>query len=265
MERRDERIPTIQPSWPASCRRSCTAARSREVPGRRAHSNFFVIQRPGRDRPGTRFLGRSTTARATADPVLLSHPAGWPELRPGSGHHRGGDVNGTQNSSIRPDVASPGHALRRDDLALLKYVQSADTMTLTHPAIGAPTDPHRPRGWALAPLPRPWRRPAWRRGSAAAVVVTAITTTGEESLPTARLPPPAPAEWPDGTRWRLQRLQRLQEERLSTASSRWSRRNGPTTTSGPTSPTRRPAPHPFGTQLPPAHHPGGGSNSPSGG
>jgi hypothetical protein len=78
-----------------------------------------------------------------------------------------------------------------DDLALLKYVQSADTMTLTHPTYSArklTRSSHT--AWTLAPITfapstlPPTGLASTSGGSAAFVVVTAINdATGEESLP----------------------------------------------------------------------------------
>jgi hypothetical protein len=79
------------------------------------------------------------------------------------------------------------------DLALLKYVQSADTITLTHPKYSArklTRSSHT--AWTLAPITfAPSTQPptglaSTSGGSAAFVVVTAINdATGEESLPCA--------------------------------------------------------------------------------
>lgn len=78
-----------------------------------------------------------------------------------------------------------------DDLALLKYVQSADTMTLTHPKYSARKLTRSGHAiWSLAPITfAPSTQPptglaSTSGGSAAFVVVTAINdATGEESLP----------------------------------------------------------------------------------
>ncbi|MBN9086242.1 MAG: hypothetical protein J0J01_05000 [Reyranella sp.] len=77
------------------------------------------------------------------------------------------------------------------DLALLKYVQSADTMTLTHPNYAARSLTRSGHAaWTLAPLtfapstPAPTGLGSTAPGSAASLVVTAINdSSGEESLP----------------------------------------------------------------------------------
>jgi hypothetical protein len=91
---------------------------------------------------------------------------------------------------VRFTLATPYAAA---DLALLKYVQSADTMTLTHPAYAVRrlTRSGHAR-WLLQPItfqpstPTPAGLAASALGSAAVVQVTAINdATGEESLPSA--------------------------------------------------------------------------------
>jgi hypothetical protein len=80
-----------------------------------------------------------------------------------------------------------------DDLALLKYVQSADTMTLTHPSYSARRLTRAGHAlWSLTSITfAPTTQPptglaSTSGGSAAFVVVTAISdTSGEESLPSA--------------------------------------------------------------------------------
>jgi hypothetical protein len=79
------------------------------------------------------------------------------------------------------------------DLPLLKYVQSADTMTLTHPAYSARKLTRAGHAlWSLTPITfAPTTQPptglaSTSGGSAAFVVVTSINdATGEESLPSA--------------------------------------------------------------------------------
>jgi hypothetical protein len=91
------------------------------------------------------------------------------------------------------------------DLPLLKYVQSADTMTLTHPRYSARKLTRADHAiWSLAPITfAPTTQPptglvSTSPGGAATVVVTAISdATGEESLPS----PPAGSSNGSGGTW----------------------------------------------------------------
>jgi hypothetical protein len=142
---------------------------------------------------------------STGDRIALSGIVGMTEL---NGRTVTATVIDTNRVSIGIDTtgfdpwASGGAAARlfslptpyaADDLALLKYVQSADTMTLTHPKYSARKLTRAGHAiWSLTPITfAPTTQPptglaSTSGGSAAFVVVTAISdTSGEESLPSA--------------------------------------------------------------------------------
>ena len=138
-----------------------------------------------------------------------------------------------------------------DDLALLKYVQSADTMTLTHPTYSARKLTRSGHAaWTLTPITfAPSTLPptgcATSGRSAAFVVVTAINdATGEESLPCSE----AGSSNGSGGTWNWKAVPAA---RTTTSTKRRARSTaslprcrptaGPTATSTPTSRTRRPA------------------------
>ena len=165
--------------------------------GARRLRNFFVHPHGGAsNRPGTRFVGPvdDHAVRHRLIPFQFrSLPAGQTYVLV-FGHRtlqvvlNGGFVlDGSGNVYT---LATPWDAV---DLPRLKYVQSADTMTLTHPA-------HAPRNltrtghatWQLDRLtfaPRtaaPTGLAAASVGGASYIVVTALNdSTGEESLPCA--------------------------------------------------------------------------------
>lgn len=170
--------------------------------GVRTMRNFFVHPQGGAsNRPGTRFVGEVAdsavrhrlipfqfrTAPAGQTYVLVFGPYTMQVAM--MGEEGPGFVESAPG--VRFTLATPYAAA---DLARLKYVQSADTMTLTHPG-------HAPRSltrtghaaWRLDPLtfaPRT-AAPAGLAavsggGGSAFVVVTALNDgTGEESLPSA--------------------------------------------------------------------------------
>jgi hypothetical protein len=140
---------------------------------------------------------------STGDRIALSAIAGMVQL---NGRTVTVTVVDANHLSIGIDTtnfaasASGGQAARlfslptpyaADDLALLKYVQSADTMTLTHPKYSARKLTRAGHAiWSLTPITfAPTTQPptglaATSGGSAASVQVTAINdSTGEESLP----------------------------------------------------------------------------------
>jgi hypothetical protein len=142
---------------------------------------------------------------STGDRIALSGIAGMVQL---NGRTVTVTVIDADHVSIGIDTtaftpyASVGQAARlfslptpyaADDLALLKYVQSADTMTLTHPKYSARKLTRTSHtAWFLVPITfAPLTQPptglaSTSGGSAAFVVVTAISdATGEESLPSA--------------------------------------------------------------------------------
>lgn len=169
--------------------------------GARTLRNFFVHPHGGvSNRPGTRWIGEvdDSSRRHRLIPFefrTLPNPPGQTYVLV-FGHLTMQvamwDGSGWGFVEISPGtiftLATPYAA---DDLPLLKYVQSADTMTLTHPAYAVrKLSRSGHAAWTLAPITfAPSTQPptglaATGGGSAAFVVVTAINDgTGEESLP----------------------------------------------------------------------------------
>jgi hypothetical protein len=169
--------------------------------GVRTLQNFFVHPQGGAsNRPGTRFIGEvgDSSRRHRLIPFeFRTLPAGQTYVLVFG--HLAMQVamwNGTSwgfveaSPDVRFTLATPYDS---DDLPLLKHVQSADTMTLTHPAYSARRLSRTGHAaWTLAPITfAPSTQPptgltATAPGSAGHVVVTAISdATGEESLPSA--------------------------------------------------------------------------------
>ena len=168
--------------------------------GARTMQNFFVHPHGGAsNRPGTRFVGEveDSTVRHRLIPFQFrTLPAGqcyalcFGHLTMQVVYFNNGVPGFVQDS--------PGHIFTlvtpyaASDLPLLKFVQSADTMTLTHPSY-APMKLTRTghAAWALtsityAPLTQAPTgvTPGAPAGGGAAIAVTAISdATGEESLP----------------------------------------------------------------------------------
>lgn len=190
-------IPTIKPSFAAGELSPFLHGRidlARFHTGARRLKNFFVHPHGGAsNRPGTRFVGpvddhavrhrlipfQFRTAPAGQTYVLVFGHRTLQVMTNGGLVLDGGGVY---------TLATPYDAA---DLARLKYVQSADTMTLTHPA-------HPPRAltrtghaaWSLGVMTfapqtaAPSGLAAAAGGSAGFIQVTAINdNTGEESLP----------------------------------------------------------------------------------
>jgi hypothetical protein len=195
-------IPVIQPSFAAGELSPFLYGRvdlGKFHVGARTLRNFFVHPHGGAsNRPGTRFVGEvdDSSRRHRLIPFeFRTLPAGQTYVLVFG--HRTMQVamwNGATWGFVKssPDVlfslATPYAA---DDLALLKYVQSADTMTLTHPRYSARRLTRTGHAaWSLTPITfspstlAPTGLAASAAGSAAYLVVTAINdATGEESLP----------------------------------------------------------------------------------
>jgi hypothetical protein len=167
--------------------------------GARTLSNFFVHAQGGAsNRPGTRFIGEvdDSIQRHRLIPFQFrTLPAGQTYILV-FGHHTmqvamntGTTIGFVETSpGVRFALATPYAAA---DLPLLKSVQSADVMTLTHPNYAARelrrTDHD---AWTLRPITftpstvAPTGLASTSGGTAAFVVVAAISdTSGEESLP----------------------------------------------------------------------------------
>src|SRR3954468_5977773 len=197
-------VPIIQPSFAAGELSPFLYGRvdlGKFRVGARTLSNFFVHAHGGAsNRPGTRFVrelddsgkrhrlipfpfrtlpagqtyvlvfGHQTMQVAMANNIAGAFSGGFVDSSPG----------------VRFTLATPYAAT---DLPLLKYVQSADTMTLTHPRYAARSLTRSGHAaWALAPIPfapstpAPSGLAATSGGSAASLVVTAIDDgSGEES------------------------------------------------------------------------------------
>ncbi|HYD04112.1 MAG TPA: hypothetical protein VEC60_00215, partial [Reyranella sp.] len=169
--------------------------------GARTLTNFFVHAHGGAsNRPGTRFVGclDDSTRRHRLIPFQFrTLPAGQTYVLV-FGHHTM-QVAMNTGSTLGFVETSPGNRFTlatpyaASDLALLKYVQSADVMTLTHPNYAARSLRRSSHAaWTLQPItfaptvPAPTGLAATAAGTAAHIVVTAIAdATGEESLPTA--------------------------------------------------------------------------------
>lgn len=191
-------LPTIQPSFAAGELSPFLYGRvdlAKFHVGARTMLNFFVHPHGGAsNRPGTRFVGAvdDSTVRHRLIPFQFrTLPAGQSYALV-FGHMtmqvvmNGGFVlDGSGNVYT---LATPYAAA---DLPTLKYVQSADTMTLTHP--GYPPQNLTRTGhanWAFSTLvfapatPAPTGLTSSNPGSAVAYMVTAVNaTSGEESLP----------------------------------------------------------------------------------
>lgn len=168
--------------------------------GARTMRNFFVHPHGGAsNRPGTRFVGAvaDSTQRHRLIPFRFRTAPSGQNYALVFGHHTmqvammgSSGIPGFVESSpgTRFTLATPYAAA---DLARLKYVQSADTMTLTHPNYAPRTLTRTGHAsWQLTPItfaprtPAPTGLAAASPGSAVSVVVTAINdSTGEESLP----------------------------------------------------------------------------------
>ena len=169
--------------------------------GARTMENFFVHPHGGAsNRPGTRFVGEvdDSTVRHRLIPFQFRASPGGQNYALVFGHMTMQIVmlvNGVPGfvesaPGVVYTLATPYAAA---DLPILKFTQSADTMTLTHPSYG-PMKLTRTghAAWTIAPIvfapstPAPTGLAASSGGSAATVVVTAIKDgTGEESLPSA--------------------------------------------------------------------------------
>ncbi|MBS0539374.1 MAG: hypothetical protein JSR47_11490 [Proteobacteria bacterium] len=169
--------------------------------GARTLENFFVHPHGGvSNRPGTRFVGE-------VDDSAVRHRLIPFQFRASPGGQNYALVFGDRtmqvvllNNGVPGFVESaPGVVYTiatpyvASDLATLKFVQSADTMTLTHPSY-APMKLTRSghAAWTLVPIvfapstAAPTGLAATSGGSAATVAVTAINDgSGEESLPSA--------------------------------------------------------------------------------
>jgi len=197
-------IPAIQPSFAAGELSPFLYGRvdlAKFRVGARTLENFFVHAHGGAsNRPGTRFVGEvdEATQRHRLIPFQFrTLPAGQTYVLV-FGHKtmqvamNTGTTTGFVESSpgVRFTLATPYAAA---DLALLKYVQSADTMTLTHPNYAARSLTRTGHAaWTLKAITfqpttqAPSGLKATSTGTAAYVVVTAIAdSSGEESLPSA--------------------------------------------------------------------------------
>lgn len=199
-------IPLLQPSFAAGELSPFLYGRvdlAKFHVGARTLRNFFVHPHGGAsNRPGTRFIGEvdDSSKRHRLIPFeFRTLPAGQTyvlvfgdrtmQVAMWNGSSWG-FVERSGQPGVRFGLATPYAA---SDLALLKFVQSADTMTLTHPAYSARKLTRTGHdAWTLTPITfAPSTQPptglaAASGGSAAFVVVTAINDgTGEESLPCA--------------------------------------------------------------------------------
>ena len=197
-------IPIIQPSFAAGELSPFLYGRvdfAKFRVGCRTLLNFFVHPSGGAsNRPGTRFIGNVANNNTRHRLIPFSFrtlPAGQSYILVfGNKKMQVVMFNGTtwgfveKSAGVRFELATPYVTA---DLPLLKYVQSADTMTLTHPKYAARRLTRSGHvAWTLAPItfapstPAPTGLAAVAPGSAASVVVTAINdSTGEESLPSA--------------------------------------------------------------------------------
>jgi hypothetical protein len=195
-------IPVIQPSFAAGELSPFLYGRvdlGKFRVGARTLRNFFVHAQGGAsNRPGTRFIGclDDSTRRHRLIPFQFrTLPAGQTYILVFG--HRTLQVAMNTGTTIGFVETSPGVRFMLTtpydaaDLPLLKYVQSADVMTLTHPnyAVRSLTRSGH-AAWTLAPItftpstPAPTGLAATAGGSAASIVVTAINdSSGEESLP----------------------------------------------------------------------------------
>ncbi|HZP98278.1 MAG TPA: hypothetical protein VFB13_01990 [Reyranella sp.] len=196
-------IPTIQPSFAAGELSPFLYGRvdlAKFHIGARTMSNFFVHPHGGAsNRPGTRFVGAvdDGTVRHRLIPFQFrASPAGQ-NYALVFGH--------LTMQVVMLNNGAPGFVLNNDgvtiytlatpyaaaDLALLKFVQSADTMTLTHPSY-APRQLTRTahNNWTLTTITfapstaAPTGLASSAPGGGPFIEVTAINdSTGEESLP----------------------------------------------------------------------------------
>lgn len=192
-------LPVIQPSFAAGELSPFLYGRvdlAKFHVGARTMLNFFVHPHGGAsNRPGTRYVGNvdDHDVRHRLVPFRFrSSPAG----------QNYGLVFGDMTMQVVKDggfvESSPGviYTLATPwaaaDLPLLKFVQSADTMTITHPGY-APRQLTRTghANWTLSTITfapsvdAPTNLAASAAGTAAYIEVTTIADTGEESLPTA--------------------------------------------------------------------------------
>ena len=197
-------IPVIQPSFAAGELSPFLHGRvdlAKFRVGAARLENFFVHAHGGvSNRPGTRFIGEvdNSTQRHRLIPFQFrTLPAGQTYVLV-FGHHTMQVAMNTgttigfveSNPGVRCTVDTPYAA---SDLPLLKYVQSADVMTLTHPNYAARLLRRSGHAaWTLeaitfAPtVSPPGSLAASSPGSAACIQVTAINdATGEESVATA--------------------------------------------------------------------------------
>lgn len=192
-------LPSIQPSFAAGELSPFLYGRvdlAKFHIGCRTLQNFFVHPHGGAsNRPGTRFVGAvdNATIRHRLIPFQFrTLPAGQSYALLFGDHTMQVVMNGgfvLDGSGAVYTLATPYAAA---DLPTLKYVQSADTMTLTHPNY-PPQNLTRTghAAWSFTTLvfapstPTPTGLTTSSPGGAVPYVVTAINaTTGEESLPT---------------------------------------------------------------------------------
>jgi hypothetical protein len=217
-------IPVIQPSFAAGELSPFLYGRvdlAKFHVGARTMLNMFVHPHGGAsNRPGTRFIGEvddSSKRHRLIDFKFRASPGGQNYalvfgdktmqvvmFNPSGALGAGGTWGFVESSpGVRFTLATPYAAA---DLPTLKYVQSADTMTLTHPNY-APRKLTRSghAAWTLTQLtfapstPAPTNLAASSPGSAVNIVVTAINdANGEESLPGA---PAGSTTATDGWSW----------------------------------------------------------------
>ncbi|SKA37793.1 hypothetical protein SAMN02745126_05958 [Enhydrobacter aerosaccus] len=191
-------LPTIQPSFAAGELSPFLHGRvdlAKFHVGCRTLVNFFVHPHGGAsNRPGTRFVGAvdDSTIRHRLIPFQFrTLPAGQSYALLFGNYTMQVVMNGgfvLDGTGTVYTVASPYAA---SDLPTLKFVQSADTMTLTHPNY-PPQNLTRTghANWTFTPLTfapataAPTGLSSNNPGTAVAYVVTAVNaTSGEESLP----------------------------------------------------------------------------------
>ena len=167
--------------------------------GARTLLNFFVHAHGGAsNRPGTRFIGEvddSSKKHRLIPFQFRTLPAGQTYILVfGDKTMQVAMFNGTtwgfveSSPGVRFKLATP---YASTDLTLLKYVQSADVMTLTHPNYAVRALKRSGHAaWTLTPITfapataAPTGLAAGGAGSAVFIQVTAINdSTGEESLP----------------------------------------------------------------------------------
>lgn len=196
-------IPVIQPSFAAGELSPFLYGRvdfGKFRVGARRLENFFVHAHGGAsNRPGTRFIGclddsghrhRLIPFSFRALPAGQTYMLVFGERTLQIAMNTGSSIGFVESSpGVRFTLATPYAAA---DLALLKYVQSADVMTLTHPNYAARSLKRSGHAaWTLTPITfaptvsPPSGLAASSSGSAACIQVTAINdATGEESVAT---------------------------------------------------------------------------------